>query len=271
MPTIKPTEGKIHMLNGKKIIVTGCSSGIGAETARLIKEKGGTVIGVDRNRTTDNVDSFYQADLSNKDSIDKLIEELPKGADGLANIAGVPPTADAETVIRVNLVGLKYFTRNIVDDLADGASIVNLASLAGAGWQNAVDQIKDAADLDFDDVADFVAKHKIAETQGRSYFFAKEALVVWTMQNRWTWRDRGIRMNSVSPGAVETPILQDFLDTLGKKAEESRKVMDRWGTPEDVAPVVVFLLSDMTPWIRGTNIPVDGGQVANVLCNMNGL
>ncbi len=259
------------MLNNKTIIVTGCSSGIGAETARLIKEMGGTVIGIDRNETSENVDTFFQADLSNQESIDKLVESLPKEADGLANIAGVPPTAPAELVIRVNLVGLKYFTKKMVDGLADGASIVNLASLAGAGWQNAVDQIKDAADLDFDGVEDFVARHKITETQGRSYFFAKEALVVWTMQNRWTWRDRGIRMNSVSPGAVETPILQDFLDTLGKKAEESRKVMDRWGTPKDVAPVVVFLLSDMTPWIRGTNIPVDGGQVANVMCNMNGL
>jgi len=259
------------MLKGKTIIVTGCSSGIGAETARLIKETGGTVIGIDRNETSDNVDSFFQADLSTREAIDKLVEVLPKGADGLANIAGVPPTAPAETVIRVNLVGLKYFTSKIVDDLADGTSIVNLASLAGAGWQNAVDQIKDAAELDFDQVEDFVTRHEIASQKGRSYFFAKEALVVWTMQNRWTWRDRGIRMNSVSPGAVETPILQDFLDTLGKKAEESRKVMDRWGTPQDVAPVVAFLLSDMTAWIRGANIPVDGGQVANVLCNMNGL
>ncbi|NKB54382.1 MAG: SDR family oxidoreductase [Rhizobiaceae bacterium] len=259
------------MLEGKTIIVTGCSSGIGAETARLIKQYGGTVIGVDRNETSENVDTFFQADLSSKESIDKLADQLPKGANGLASIAGVPPTAPADTVIRVNLVGLKYLNSKLVDGLADGASIVNLASLAGAGWQNAVDQIKDAEGLDFDGVEDFVERHKIAESQGRSYFFAKEALVVWTMQNRWTWRDRGIRMNAVSPGAVETPILQDFLDTLGKKAEESRKVMDRWGTPEDVAPVVVFLLSDMTPWIRGVNIPVDGGQVANVLCNMNGL
>ncbi|MGI9355171.1 MAG: coniferyl-alcohol dehydrogenase [Rhizobiaceae bacterium] len=264
-------KGETDMLNGKSIIVTGCSSGIGAETARLVKEMGGTVIGVDRNETSENVDTFFQADLSYRASIDKLVAALPSGANGLANIAGVPPTAPADLVIRVNLVGLKYFTNKIVDGLADGASIVNLASLAGAGWQNAVDQIKDAANLDFGEVEPFVARHEIAETKGRSYFFAKEALVVWTMQNRWTWRDRGIRMNSVSPGAVETPILQDFLDTLGKKAEESRKVMDRFGTPKDVAPVVVFLLSDMTPWIRGTNIPVDGGQVANVLCNMNGL
>ncbi len=259
------------MLTNKKIIVTGCASGIGAETARLVKELGGTVIGVDRNEATENVDSFFQVDFGDQSSIDALVQALPEGIDGIANIAGVPPTVDAETVIRVNLVGLKYFTEKMIDKLADGASIVNLASLAGLGWPNSVEQIKDAANLDFGQVSEFVARHDIEKEQARSYFFAKEALVVWTMQNRWTWRDRGIRVNAVSPGAVETPILQDFLDTLGEKAEQARKVMDRAGTPKDIAPVVTFLLSDMTPWIRGTNIAVDGGQAANALCGMNGL
>ncbi|WP_164660213.1 coniferyl-alcohol dehydrogenase [Tropicibacter sp. Alg240-R139] len=259
------------MLTNKKIIVTGCASGIGAETARLVKELGGTVIGIDRNETTENVDSFYKVDFGDKASIDALVQALPDGVDGLANIAGVPPTLDAETVVRVNLIGVKYFTLNMIDKLADGASIVNLASLAGLGWPNSVEQIKVAADLDFDQVAEFVASHDIDKEQARSYFFAKEALVVWTMQHRWTWRDRGIRVNAISPGAVETPILKDFLETLGKKADEARKVMDRAGTPKDIAPVVAFLLSDMTPWIRGVNIAVDGGQAANALCGMNGL
>ena len=66
------------------------------------------------------------------------------------------------------------------------------------------------------------------------------------MQNRWTWRDRGIRMNSVSPGPVDTPILGDFLQTLGARAEEDRRVMDRPGTPKDIAPVIAFLLSDLS-------------------------
>lgn len=269
-PMSEPTWMSGKLLQGKKIVVTGCSSGIGAETARTVKLLGGTVIGVDLKETSENVDEFHQADMSDPSSIDALVDALPDRIDGLANIAGVPPTAPAELVIKVNLVGLKYFTNKMLDKLANGASIVNMASLAAAGWPKAVDQIKDAAELDFDQVADFVERHEISKEKGRSYFFSKEALVVWTMQNRWTLRDRGVRMNAVSPGAVETPILPDFLETLGKKAEESRKVMDRAGVPSDVAPVVAFLLSDMTPWIRGVNIPVDGGQVANVICNMNG-
>lgn len=168
----------------------------------------------------------------------------------------------------VNLVGLKYLTNAIVPTLADGASIVNLASLAGLGWADAKPAIDASAHLGFDDIAAFCSAHGIVGP--RSYFFSKEALIVWTMQNRWTWRTRGIRMNAVSPGPVDTPILKDFIETLGARAEEDMRTMDRPGRADDIAPVVAFLLSDASGWIRGTNMPVDGGMYSNVLCQMHG-
>ena len=70
---------------------------------------------------------------------------------------------------------------------------------------------------------------------------------------------------------MQTPILQDFLETLGARAQEDMRVMDRPGTPQDIAPLVAFLCSDASAWIRGTNIPCDGGMNAHVLLNMNGL
>jgi NAD(P)-dependent dehydrogenase (short-subunit alcohol dehydrogenase family) len=200
-----------------------------------------------------------------------LIKALPSGVHGLANIAGLPPTASAEAVLKVNLVGLKALTLGLIPKLADGASIVNLASLAGFGWANQVSSILESEGLDFDGVAEFVRTHDAGDAGGRSYFFSKEALVAWTLKNRWTWRERGIRMNAVSPGPVDTPILKDFLKTLGARAEEDMRVMDRPGTPADIAPVVVFLLSDASGWIRGANIPVDGGMSSHILSNMHGL
>jgi NAD(P)-dependent dehydrogenase (short-subunit alcohol dehydrogenase family) len=77
-------------------------------------------------------------------------------------------------------------------------------------------------------------------------------------------------MNAVSPVPVETPILKDFLQTLGARAEEDARIMDRPGRPADIAPVVAFLLSDGAGWIRGANIPVDGGMYSHVLCQMHG-
>lgn len=258
------------MLDEKTIIVTGCSSGIGDRICREIARWGGSVIGVDRNDPDADLAGFFRADISSAAAIDELAEALPAGAHGLVNSAGLPPTAPADQVVKVNLVGLKRLTVRLVGKLSDGASIVNLASLAGFGWPEAVDRIKAAATLDFDGVEAFIEEHGVGNEGGRSYFFTKEALVVWTMQNRWTWRDRGIRMNSVSPGPVDTPILPDFLATLGERAEEDMRVMDRPGTPADIAPVVAFLLSDGAGWIRGANIPADGGMSSHILCGMHG-
>lgn len=256
------------MLQGKTIVVTGAASGIGAATAAEVATQGAKVIAVDINEPAQCVGEFLRADLSDKASIDRLVAALPGGAHGLANIAGLPPTRPPEAVLAVNLVGLKYLTEQLVPKLADGASIVNLASLAGLGWPDAKQAIDASARLDFDGIAAFCRAHAIAG--GRSYFFSKEALIVWTMQNRWTWRSRGIRMNAVSPGPVETPILADFLKTLGARAEEDMRTMDRPGRPGDIAPVVAFLLSDGSAWIRGTNIAVDGGMFSNVLCQQHG-
>jgi len=256
------------LLQGKTIIVTGAASGIGAATAELAAAQGAEVISVDINRPAQPVGDFIQADLSDRASIDELVAALPARANGLANVAGLPPTRPAESVLAVNLVGLKYLTTSLVPKLADGASIVNLASLAGLGWPDAKASIDASADLDFAGVPAFCKTHGIVGA--RSYFFSKEALIVWTMRNRWTWRARGIRMNAVSPGPVDTPILKDFIETLGARAEEDMRTMDRPGRPGDIAPVVAFLLSDGSAWIRGTNIPVDGGMYSNVLCQMHG-
>ncbi len=129
--------------------------------------------------------------------------------------------------------------------------------------------IRAADDLDFDGVAEFARRQGI-DAQ-RSYFFSKEALLVWTLQNRWTWRERGIRMNAVSPGPVDTPILGDFLRTLGERAEEDMRTIGRPGRAEDIAPVVSFLLDDASRWLWGVNIPADGGMFAHLQATRYGL
>jgi NAD(P)-dependent dehydrogenase (short-subunit alcohol dehydrogenase family) len=258
------------MLENKTIVITGVSSGIGAETAKVIKSQGATVIGVDRNETSENVDRFVHMDLMNQESIDNGINAIGGDIDALCNIAGLPPTAGRVPTLTVNFVALRYLTENMIGNLNDGASIVNAASLAGFGWPEQVEACKDfISNGNFDNVEELCERNNVDDP--RSYFYSKEILIIWTMLNRWTWRDRGIRMNTISPGPVETPILPDFLETLGERAEEDMKVNDRAGLPSDIAPVFAFMCSDGSAWFRGTDMLVNGGMSSHILEGMHNL
>jgi len=258
------------MLDGKKIIVTGAASGIGAASAKLMKSQGASIIGVDINEPKVDVDQYVRMDQSDPASIEAAVKELPSGIDALCNIAGLPPTRERVLVLKVNFLGLRHFTELMIDKLNSPASIVNIASLAGVGWPEAGPQIKNLIALrDFNGVEKLCDENDVTQEGGRSYFFSKETLVVWTMMNRWTWRDKGIRMNCVSPGPVETPILPDFLETLGERAEEDMKLCGP-GKPEDIAPVVAFMCSEGSAWMRGTDVHVDGGMYQHVMCEMHG-
>jgi len=260
------------MLNGKTIVITGASSGIGWASAQLAAAQGAQVIAADIQPPPAGTPGQYlPLDVADPASIEQLLTQLPSGIHGLVNCAGLPPTRPAAQVLKVNLVGLKHLTLRMVDKLADGASIVNLASLAGLGWVEPAAQaaLVASADLAFEEVEAFCQKYQIEGA--RSYFFSKEALIVWTLENRWTWRARGIRMNAVSPGPIDTPILGDFVQTLGQRAEEDLGLMGRAGRADEVAPLVCFLLSDGAGWIRGANLPVDGGMFSHILLQRHGL
>ena len=258
------------MTKPKKVVITGASSGIGAECAHLFQAQGWRVVGIDRNPVGRSDVEFFQIDLADPASIDNGICDIGSEIDALCNIAGLPPTASREAVLSVNFLGLRRLTESLIENFSPGASIVNLASLAGFGWPDRVPQIKKfIEEVEFDGVNAFCEEHGIDDAQ--SYFFSKELLIAWTALNRWTWRDRDIRMNCVSPGPVETPILADFVSTLGERAEEDMRIMDRPGRPDDIAPVVMFLAGENSKWIRGANIPADGGMYQHLLVEMSNL
>ncbi|MFK7802547.1 MAG: coniferyl-alcohol dehydrogenase [Anaerolineae bacterium] len=251
-------------LKNKTIVATGISSGIGAATAKLLKERGATVIGLDLNVTTENCDQFIQIDLSKEASIISACSQIKGGIDSILNIAGVPPTMPPIPVLQVNFTGLRMFTELLIPKTNQGSSIVNVASLAGMGWQKTIEQSKALFEIEsMDRIGQFCEDHDIDEEN--CYEFSKEALIVWTMQSWNRWKDKGIRINAVSPSATHTPILSDFMETVAvraKKAVEGMADRPQPGQPEDIAPIIAFLASDDSRWLNGVNITAGGGLFA---------
>lgn len=248
-------------LGNATIVLTGASSGIGAESARVLKEQGATVIGLDRNAPKGNVDRYIEVDLSDRAAVESAAAQIDGPIMALANVAGVPPTQPVDVVMKVNVLGVRWLTELLAPKLMEGGAVVNMASAAGGGWPARLDAVKAA--LAVDDCESLVA---VCEAYGIGsddvYQFSKECVIVWTKTSWNRWADRSIRVNCISPGPVATPILPDFLATLGAKAEKDTEVIDRPGTPDEIAPAVAFLCDPVNTWINGHELSTDGGLAA---------
>ena len=247
-------------LQGKTIVITGASSGIGAEAARHARFSGARVIGVDRNDPQITLDGFVKADLSDINSIDATVAALPERFDALVNAAGVPGTTDQRIVARVNYLGLRHLTERALDRIRQGGSIVNFASILGAEWPQRLELHKTLArTAGFAEGAAWLETHPVPQETCYQYF--KEALIVWTyLRAQEIFMERDVRMNCVAPGPVFTPILGDFVAMLGEErvqADSGRMKRPAFG--DEIAPVVSFLCSDAARWINGVNLPIDGG------------
>jgi NAD(P)-dependent dehydrogenase (short-subunit alcohol dehydrogenase family) len=257
-------------LTDHRVVLTGAASGIGAATLRAFHEEVAAVevITLDRVELPEDLAALSTqhviVDLSDAGSIDRAVKEIAIDAeiDALCNVAGIPGTADSATVLAVNFLGLRHLTESLVDRIRDGGSIVNVASIAGAQWMTNLSDVRRLiATVSFADGVDWVRDQPM--DGARAYNFSKEAVLVWTMANCLRWWDRQIRVNSVSPGPVETPILDDFRDSMGHdRIAAAISAVGRAGRPEDVAPAITFLASRKAPWVNGVNIVTDGGLLA---------
>ena len=252
-------------VQGKTIVITGVSSGIGSDTAKLLRLQGARVIGVARTDPMLTLDGFLKADLSTPDAIDAAIGQLPQRIDALCNIAGVPGTAPVDLVARVNYLGLRHLTLGLLDRMT-GGSVVNISSILGAEWPARLEPHRALGQTaSFADGQAWLAQHPVPQATCYQYF--KEALIVWTTtQSQPIFMQHNVRMNCVAPGPVFTPILGDFVQMLGnERVEKDAHRMKRPAFSDEVAPVIAFLCSDASRWVSGINLPVDGGLASTYL------
>jgi NAD(P)-dependent dehydrogenase (short-subunit alcohol dehydrogenase family) len=253
-------------LEGKVALVTGAGTGIGRAVAVRLAEEGADVVVT--SRTLGHVEetcaqaeaasgrrpTALQLDVADRAAVDRVVAEtaaLHGRIDVLSNNAGVEvlrgPTVDETTdeewddVLRVNVTGIFYVCRAAIPHMPPGGSIVNMASINSfVAWPN------DAA-----------------------YTTSKGALMQFTRALALDVVGRGIRVNAVCPGVIDTPLTDLFLDAAGDpdglRAEyEAVAPMGRMGTAREIANCVLFLASDEASFVTGTSLVADGGTTATV-------
>ncbi|WBL19753.1 SDR family oxidoreductase [Citricoccus sp. NR2] len=244
----------------RPVLVTGSSSGIGAAICAVLHDRGVPVIGVDRNPRSSTHWDAITADLTDPAAVLSILDALPDKLAGLVNAAGVPGTYQARNVLAVNFLALKEISTAVAPRLDRGGFIVNICSSVAEDWSDRADML--CAAIQENDL-DSVMEQFAGEIAEGAYRFSKECVRAWTQFQAAHLLPQGVRVNSVSPGPVDTPILNDFKADHGvEKVESAALVTNGFGKPEDIAHVVSFLASPASVWINGTDVVVDGGLQA---------
>lgn len=240
-----------YSLQGKTILVTGASSGIGRAVAIECSKMGAKVIITARNesrlsQTMNELEGdghqMVLCDLSNETEIDNLVSDLPE-IQGLVNNAGFTKilpvqfisTDDINSILKVNTVAPMVLLQKLLKKkkLKKGASVVFTSSMAGLG----------------------------NSTVGNSMYTAsKGAISAFIRCAALELAPKNIRVNAVCPAMVDTGIL-DSGTVSQEQLEEYLKnyPLGRYGKPDDIAWATIYLLSDASSWITGDNLVIDGG------------
>ena len=250
---------------GRRVLVTGCASGIGAAVVGQLTELGANVVGLDIRPPEGGIDEFHHVDLSDPASIDAAVACIGGEVDSLFNVAGVSSgIGDSVLVVKINFLGTRHLTEALSPRMPFGSSIVSVSSLAASGYAENMQEVAGLLNTrTFAEGVDWCHDHADAHADG-GYRLAKEAIVLYAMRSAVPLGSRGIRINCTGPGVTETPILDQLRTRYGQEYLDGiPKPLGRVSNPAEQAAALVFLNSRGAGYVTGQVLWVDGGNLAS--------
>jgi NAD(P)-dependent dehydrogenase (short-subunit alcohol dehydrogenase family) len=245
---------------GKRVLVVGGATGMGAAVVEVVKDAGADVVMLDRAEVNTDGVTFVKVDMSDKASIEAAIDEVGGPIDALFACAGV---ADGTPGIeRINFIGHRHLLDRAIDKgfIGRGAAVGFISSAAGLGWEANMPLVKEyLAITDFDDAT------KWANDNGKAdYMFSKLSINVYVAQQAFDLLKKGIRINAILPGPTDTPLARANEEMwLGFGSDYRGETGIEPSTPMEQAYPLVFLCSDAASGVTGITMVTDAGYVAS--------
>jgi NAD(P)-dependent dehydrogenase (short-subunit alcohol dehydrogenase family) len=244
---------------GRTVVVTGAASGMGEATARILADLGAVVHAVDIRDSSAPVASFHRCDLGDPAQIEATVAGIGGPVDSLFNCAGLPTTAPAQQIVRVNFLGHRHLTELLLPLVTEGGSVGFISSAAGMGWQANLERYLDLLATDgFDAGRAWCDAHDdVISADG--YSFSKEAINAYV-----AWRGyqtaATVRINGIMPGPTDTPMMPSFVEMMGEEFfARFPKPVGRNSRPDEQAWALVMLNSPRSSYVAATNVFTDGG------------
>lgn len=246
-----------------RALVTGAASGIGFAVAKLLSREGWEVIGLDRQPCPVDLPAkeWLICDLARPPDVQAVCQQLAGagGFDALIFSAGIAGVGDPLKVLQVNFIAARRMLWALAPVVNDHGSMTLVSSGAGWRWQDRVQALRSVVE-EQDDMRARNMAMELCTSAAEAYNCSKELLCAFVARNCLAEWSRGVRLNSVSPGSVDTPLIPDFTASMGNDAMTfSRQAVGRDGSAEEIADVIGFLCSPKAGWINGADIKVDGG------------
>jgi NAD(P)-dependent dehydrogenase (short-subunit alcohol dehydrogenase family) len=246
--------------DGKRALVVGAASGMGAAAAEVVQDAGAEVVGMDFADITLPGAKAIHMNLADKASIDTAVEQVGGPVHAVFSCAGV---ADGTPGIeKINFIGHRYLIDLLLDRdmLGRGAAIGFISSAAGLGWEPNLPLLKE-----YLDIADFDAASRWAQEHGKAdYMHSKQAICAYVAREAMSFLKRGIRINAICPGPTDTPLAQANKDVwLGFGQDYRAETGVEAATPLEQAYPLVFLCSDAASAITGQTLITDAGYFSS--------